>query len=223
MMTPFARNIKAIREAHGLTQEGLSTALGLNERTAGRWEQKNMPRPRQPEVVELIKEKFGVTDQDLFGYTDGYYSKTHGNDSAIPTYTVDTTAPILGDIAAGDPREAINCDGGALWVPPNFKEADPDVFYLRIASDSLNRHFRVGDYVLVSPNSEVRNGDIAAVMVNGDDATVKRYKKFDGAIYLEPDSTDPSYKRIIIDETDPDAPMVRVLGKVVWHYPHSSY
>ena len=223
MMTPFARNIKAIREYYGLTQEGLSEALGLNSQTAGRWESKNMARPRQSGVVELIKEKFNVTDQDLFGFTDGFYAKTHGLPGMVPAFTTNTMAPILGDIAAGDPREAIQNFDGELWVPPHLLEEDPDSFYLRVTSNSMNKYYRIGDYVLVSPNSEVHNGDIAVVKVNGDEATVKRWKRDDDAVFLIPESTDPSFKRIIIDETDPDAPLVKPIGKVKWHYPMSNY
>lgn len=218
----FGRNIKTLREINSLTQQQLADALEVTQNTVGGWETRDK-KPKQPSIIAKICNMFGVSEQDLFGFSDGLYAKNHGLPQSITPFTSDTTAPILGNVAAGDPKEAIQLSGERLWVPPNYLEADPDSFYLCVTSNSQNKHFQIGDYILVSPNTEVHNGDIAAVMVNGDDATVKRFKKYDGAIYLEPDSTDPSYKRIIIDETDPDAPLVRVLGKVVWHYPQSKY
>jgi transcriptional regulator with XRE-family HTH domain len=55
-----------------------------------------------------------------------------------------------------------------------------------------------------------------AYEVTGDDATIKRVELLDGVIFLEPDSTNPAHKRRIIDETDPDSPEVRLIGKVVY-------
>lgn len=70
-------------------------------------------------------------------------------------------------------------------------------------------------YVVPSDKYPVQNGDIAWVKVNGDEATVKRYKFLDGIVILEPESTNPEHRRRVIDANDPDAPEVRVLGKVV--------
>ena len=79
----------------------------------------------------------------------------------------------------------------------------------------MNRLFPDGSLVLIDPDTDVRNGDVAVVFVNGDDATVKRIYMEGDAIRLHPESYDSEYRDRVIDSTDPDAPNVRIIGKVV--------
>lgn len=212
----FAKNIKTLRwDILGRKQEEFAADLGVTQSTVSSWERFGV-LSRSEEVVELIKEKYGVTDRDLFGFSDGLYAKTNGLSGIIAAEASETYAPLLGNIAAGDPREAIEFSGDSVWVPPDILERDPGAFVLRVAGDSMNQTPYIdGVFAVISPATPVMNGDVAAVKVNGDDVTLKIYKKFDGVAYLEPRSSNPDYKRIIIDETDPDAPFVRVLGKAV--------
>lgn len=73
-----------------------------------------------------------------------------------------------------------------------------------------------GTYALIDVHAQVNSGDIALVKVDGDDATVKRVRFMDGIAVLEPDSSNPSHRRRMIDSSDPDSPEVRILGKVVY-------
>ena len=83
----------------------------------------------------------------------------------------------------------------------------------------MNKVLPDGCYAYIAPAEEleIHSGDIAAVKVNGDEATVKRVKLYDDLVILEPESTNPEHKRRIIDSNDPDAPYVRLLGRVVWY------
>lgn len=218
MTSPFARNIKALRESLDLTQEQFAESLGVTRITIINWENGKISRPQQ-EMVRAIKDIYDVSEQDLFGYADGLYSKLHGMGDMKGAEPSESFAPVVGDIAAGDPSEAFEYSGERLWVPPEILERDPDVFYLKVSGDSMDQtEYADGTYAAISPNSEVRNGDIAAVKVNGDEATLKVYKEVDGVVFLEPRSHNHEYKRIIIDSTDPDAPYTRIIGKAVWPY-----
>ena len=88
-----------------------------------------------------------------------------------------------------------------------------------VRGDSMNLVLPEGCYAYIAPSDElaVNSGDIAAVKVNGDEATVKRVRIYDDLVILEPESTNQDHKRRIIDKTDPDAPEVRILGRVVWY------
>ena len=79
----------------------------------------------------------------------------------------------------------------------------------------MNRLFPDGSLVLIDPDADVRNGDVAVVFVNGDDATLKRVYFEGDAIRLHPESYDPEYRDRVIDASDQDAPSVRIIGKVV--------
>lgn len=139
----------------------------------------------------------------------GYYAKTRLavlNDKIKPV-AASGSLPIIGAAHAGEPCPAFELDCGSIPCPEEYcKEG-----IIKITGDSMNNVLTDGSYALIDTHVDAQSGDIALVKVNGDDATVKRIKKMDGFIVLEPDSTNPSHKRRIIDATE-----VRILGKVVY-------
>lgn len=90
----------------------------------------------------------------------------------------DFTIPLLGRIAAGAPMEAIP-NPEALHFSDFAK--DENTYALQVRGDSMiEDHICNGDFVLVEKTDTVKNGDIVVALVEGTDATLKRY-------YLEPD------------------------------------
>lgn len=209
--TAFARNIKALREDSGLTQVELGKKLETESMTISRWERSEIVRPH-PKTVEQLCEYFGVTSGDLLS-ENGYYAKTRGMSTIAPRPATGSL-PIVGAAHAGDPSPAYELDGGTLDCPEEYcREGN---FFIRINGDSMDRQLVDGTYALIDVHAQVKSGDIALVKVNGDDATVKRVKFMDGIAVLEPDSSNPSHRRRMIDSSDPDSPEVRILGKVVY-------
>jgi repressor LexA len=217
-ISSFSKNIKAIRESSGKTQQEFADSLDILQGTVSSWESKST-LPRQKEVMLRICDTYGVTEQDLFGFSDGFYAKSTGlcNSIAAPS-GMTASAPVAGRIAAGDPSEAIEMSGETHELPSSVAEAFPGGFFVIIRGDSMNLVLQEGSYVYIAPADRfpVRNDDIAVVKVNGDDATVKVVKLFDDVVILEPRSTNPEHKRRVIDASDPDSPSVRILGKAVW-------
>lgn len=214
----FGRNFKAIREGNSLTQQQIADAIGVTVTTIGAWETRGKS-PKQRSVIDRICELYDVTEQDLFGFSDGFYAKQYGLSGQVAEPVAMTaTAPVLGRIAAGDPREALEMSGEEHSLPDTLKAKYPDGFFLVVRGDSMNLVLPDGCYAFIIPEADrpVTSGDIAAVKVNGDEATVKRVKMVDGVIILEPESSNPAHKRRVIDSEDPDAPYVRMLGKVGW-------
>lgn len=209
--TAFARNIKALREDSGLTQVELGKKLETESMTISRWERSEIVRPH-PKTVEQLCEYFGVSSGDLLS-ENGYYAKTRGMSTIAPRPATGSL-PIVGAAHAGDPCPAYEVDGGTLDCPEEYcREGN---FFIRINGDSMDRQLVDGTYALIDVHAQVNSGDIALVKVNGDDATVKRVKFMDGIAVLEPDSSNPSHRRRMIDSSDPDSPDVRILGKVVY-------
>ena len=64
-------------------------------------------------------------------------------------------------------------------------------FALQIKGDSMEPRMREGDVVIIKQQSTVENGDIAVVLVNGDDATVKKFYRSNSGIKLI--SINPAY------------------------------
>ena len=215
----IGRNLKAIREANGgISQQRFADSIGVTQTTVASWESRGV-KPKQQDVIDKICELYDVTEQDLFGFSDGFYAKQYGLSGQVAEPVAMTaTAPVLGRIAAGDPREALEMTGEEHSLPDALKAKYPDGFFLVVRGDSMNLVLPDGCYAFIIPEADrpVKSGDIAAVKVNGDEATIKRVKMVDGVIILEPESSNPAHKRRVIDSEDPDAPYVRMLGKVGW-------
>lgn len=119
-------------------------------------------------------------------------------------------APLLGTVRAGLPMYAEeNIEG---YIP--IRQTDGAVyFWLNIRGDSMNAAgMDDGDQILVREQPEVENGEIAVVLVNGDEATVKTFRREGELVILTPRSLNPAHQPQIYD---PRKIPVRVLGKVI--------
>ena len=88
-----------------------------------------------------------------------------------------------------------------------------DFFALQIKGSSMEPKFSEGDVVVVRKQEDVDNGDIAIVLVNGNEATVKKIKKFENGINLIP--TNPEYDVLTYSTEEIENLPVRIIGKVV--------
>ncbi len=97
----------------------------------------------------------------------------------------DVAIPLLGRIAAGAPMEAIP-NPESLHFSDFAK--DENTYALQVRGDSMiEDHICNGDFVLVEKTDSVKNGDIVVALVEGTDATLKRYYlESDGRVRLQP-------------------------------------
>ena len=98
--------------------------------------------------------------------------------------------PLLGRIAAGKPVEAIE---NAESISLSEIIGNREVFALEVRGDSMrDEHIVNGDYVLVERTSTAREGEIIVALVDGTDATLKRYYKEGNLIRLQPSNSEMS-------------------------------
>jgi repressor LexA len=109
--------------------------------------------------------------------------------------------PLLGRIAAGAPVEAI-VNPEALHFS-DFAKHD-GTFALEVRGESMiEDHICSGDYVLAERTDSVKNGDIVVALVNGSEATLKRYyQEPDGRVRLQPANS--AMAPIFVDRTSLD-------------------
>ena len=114
--------------------------------------------------------------------------------------------PLLGRIAAGLPIEAVaNNETISLADFVRSKE----VFVLEVRGDSMqDEHIVDGDYVLVEKSKTAHNGDIVVALVQGSDATLKRFYREGENIRLQPSNV--TMQPIIVP-----AASVEVQGRVI--------
>ncbi|MCH4165610.1 MAG: XRE family transcriptional regulator [Lentilactobacillus diolivorans] len=123
---------------------------------------------------------------------------------------------VYGEITAGLPTFADEHIIGQTIIPDNLidKYGRDNLFALQVDGDSMSKVIAPGFIAVFAKDCEVENGDICAVLVDGENATLKRFKETSKAVILEPESFNPIYKPLIFPkgiERD-----FRILGKYVF-------
>jgi len=115
--------------------------------------------------------------------------------------------PLLGRIAAGTPILAAEHVEQVLPLPVDLVGNDP-VFLLEVKGDSMTgAGILQGDLVAVRSQKEARNGEIVAALIDGEEATVKRFRREGDKVILE--SANPDYEPMVFTDG------VEIVGKVV--------
>lgn len=137
-----------------------------------------------------------------------------GSSPAVdPITPIPYLLPVVGRIAAGAPLLAEQNIEEQLAVDPRWVPG-PGCFAVRVHGESMiQAGIQEGDYVVVRPEVHAENGQIVAVLIDGE-ATVKRfYKERGGRIRLQPEN--PAYEPLFVH---PRQQSIRILGKVVGLY-----
>lgn len=173
-----AGKIRALREEYDLTQVQLAKIAGVSDKAVSTWES----GARSPKVGPLQKicAHFGLDIHDFIDDTVELRFQTSLPRGAIPMPRT-SQVPLIGDIACGVPILAEENIEEMVDLPEHIK-AD---FALRCRGDSMiNAGIRDGDVVYIRSQKQVNNGQIAAVRVGDDEATLKRFYYEDGVVQL---------------------------------------
>ncbi|MGN0695982.1 MAG: transcriptional repressor LexA [Oscillospiraceae bacterium] len=119
----------------------------------------------------------------------GLLEKADGRNRGIrPAGDNGVRVPLVGTITAGQPITAIEEVTDYITFRP-VNKVYGKLFALNIKGDSMiNAGILNGDIVIIEQCSTVRNGTIAAVLVDGEEATVKRFYKENGGYRLQPEN-----------------------------------
>lgn len=192
--------LKRLREERGISQAQLANDLGVRQSTVGMWESgKN--RPQQSTLV-MIANYFNVSVDYLINEDDIQ------NNSA----TKGVKIPVLGRVAAGVPITAVEEILGEEEITAHLAKTG-DFFALQLKGSSMEPRMRDGDIVIVRQQEDVETGDIAIVMVNGDDATCKRVDKHKNGVSLI--SFNPSYPPKFYTDREVESLPVKIIGRVI--------
>jgi len=115
-------------------------------------------------------------------------------------------APIVGEIAAGQPIEAYEDRTETMALPAELAPRH-DTFVLRVRGKSMiEDHIDNGDYVVIQPQETARDGEIVVAILDDNTATLKRFYKERDRVRLQPANSEmePIYARD-----------VKIQGKVI--------
>ena len=120
--------------------------------------------------------------------------------------------PILGTIRAGLPIEAVENIIGYEEISTKLANSG-DFFALKVKGDSMFPKINENDILIIRKQEVCENGDICVILVNGDEATVKKIKIIPTGIILIPEN--PNYDMTFYDNEEVSNLPIRILGKAI--------
>lgn len=202
----FRTRLKQLRNEKKINQRELANFLKVAPSTISMYESGQ----REPnfEVLESLADFFNVDLNYLLGKSDKT-TKLMIEDSQPPQ---GLQIPVLGTVAAGIPISAVEDILDYEEVPQSW-ESQGEFFGLRIKGDSMKPDINDGDTVIVRQQSTANNGDVVIALVNGDDATCKKFEKLDNGIMLI--SNNSEYSPMYFSNEEVTTKPVVIIGRVV--------
>lgn len=174
---------KAMKEA-GLTQQKLADKLGITNPVVNAW----INGKRNP-TVNTIKRIAKATEKPFSFFLE----ESNIIDSRIELSLI----PVRGLSSASGGKFIL--EETETFLP--FKKSGPNQFAIKIVGDCMvdpddpRNSIYDGDYVIVDPDVEARNGDVIVARLDGEYSTVKRMYRHGEEVRLVPDN--PEYAPII--------------------------
>lgn len=193
----LSNNLNELLNKKRKTQADVIRDLGLAEATVRSW----FSGEKYPRIdkIQMLADYFNVPRSRITEEQVGLMERVS---SLIKI-------PVLGTISCGDP---ILAEENIEYYREEIADTLPtgDLFFLRTKGNSMSPTIPQGSYVLIRKQPTVEDGEIAAVLVNGDtETTLKRVKKQGNIILLIADN--PEYSPYIVTESNP----ARILGKAL--------
>lgn len=162
---------------------------------------------KYPQAKDIFVD-FAISESNFLDY---YLNKE--DYKKIPDNKQYYMCPVYGRISAGQPNWAEECIEGRIPIDPELMDIinPEEYFFLRVNGESMNKVVKNGAYALIHKQDMVENGEIAVVLVNGDEATLKHFSKKGDIVVLTPESNDTSFEQQIYSKETP----IQVIGKYV--------
>ncbi len=213
--------IKEYRQSHGLSQDAIAIASGLSKAYISILERNRNPKTGEPPVASLktikaISSALGSDFDSIFSKLDPDIKVSISEQlpslpsNALP-YNEPHMAPIVGAIPAGYPALAFEEVEGYASIP--YADAE-NYFFLRVSGESMiNAGIKSGDLVLLRKQDCADDGQIVAARVNGDEATLKRFKRQGDMVLLLPEN--PAYDPRVVPAIDFETGEAGIIGVAV--------
>ena len=158
----------------GITQKEVADFVGVSEATVSRWESGHIDNMRRDRIAALSKilrlsplAIMGIDDTDLSSRLP----------DMVPIDARTFRVPIVGRVAAGRPIVADEEIVGYEYIDNKYSKDGHEYFGLRIVGKSMEPTIMDGDIVIVRRQNYVENGEIAIVLIDGEEATAKEVKE----------------------------------------------
>lgn len=211
----LGERISELRRKRSMTQPMLAKAMNVSQSTVTSWE--NNRRAVSTEDIAKLSDLFHVSTDYLLGKVD----QPDPLDKLITTaqkHMTMATEPIqvYGTIHAGNAAWADEDIIGEVMVSPQFIQeyGYQNLFALQVNGESMNKRIPNGYVAVFVKDIEPESGDVVAVLIDGEDAMIKVFRRTSQAVIFQPDSwlqTFQTYTYRKDDEQD-----YRIIGKLLY-------
>lgn len=211
-------NIKTIRKGAKMNQCDFANLLNVSQQTISNWE--NGVTEIDLESLKKISNHFKVSIDYILDKTDLpiELNSLKWNDNVRPINLKKEIdfgkIPILGSIAAGNPKEAIEENNIDNWILADMNSLGAGLhFGLEITGTSMEPRIYEGDIAIIEACDWVQSGQVAAVRVNGEETTLKKVKFEQDGMWLI--GFNPSFNPIFYTARECAELPVTIIGKLV--------
>lgn len=187
----IGKRIESARTEHNLTQEDLAKELGLNKSTIQRYETGQIKKIKLP-VIHAMAKILNVNPSWLSDQSDNREAVKPVNSNAeFLSKNEIRIIPVFETVSAGFGAYASNeiIDYMPLYIESDYEAAE--TLCIKVKGDSMYPKIENGDIVQVHKQDSVDNGQIAVVLIDGDEGLVKKMFVYDD--YIELISINPEY------------------------------
>lgn len=179
------------REKFQFSLNEIAEYVGVNVSTVSRWEN-GIVKKIGPDKQQLLSDLFQI---DVPDYLAHHFFK-----------------PVVGVVKAGYDSFANQDIEG--YEPISKYDYDRSDYFLRVKGDSMiGSRIYENDLILVKKTHDVNSGELAVVMINGDEATLKRVIKKEDMLILE--ASNPNYETRFFTPEEVETLPVEIIGQVV--------
>ena len=195
--------MKTRRKELCLSAETIAERIHVSPTTIYRYEKGDIEKVPSDVLIEIAA-ALHTTPAYLMGWEEDESTATSSPNAV--------KIPVLGKVAAGLPITAVENILDYEEIPHSLA-ATGEFVALQIKGQSMEPRIYEGDIVIVRVQPTAETGDLAVVIVNGDEATVKKVKFLPEGILLQP--FNPTYQPMFYSCSDIENKPVRIFGKVV--------
>ncbi|MGB3160917.1 MAG: XRE family transcriptional regulator [Carnobacterium sp.] len=201
----LGQRLKDLRTNKKKTQDEVASYLGITRGAYSHFEnERNEP---SQDLINKIADYFEVSIDYLYGRTNIKNLTLTSLDKSDMVYI-----PIVGTIRCGSGGIAYTEYEGTQAYSKSNLDMSHDYVVLKTKGDSMSGDgIADGDLALIQKEADFVQNKIYAVAINGDEATLKRVNKMDGAIMLTP--SNPDYPPTFI--TGEELNEVTIIGRLI--------
>lgn len=211
----FSQRLSELIKNSNYVLADMEECVGKKAATISRYASGEIKGVKRDTIVKLAN-FFGVSSAWLAGLSDDKYRETKLDKFGNPVVSI----PLLGTVKAGYDYLAQENWEGTIDIKEELAKTG-DFFALRIKGNSMFETLWDKDIVAVRKQDFANDGDIAVVLINGDEATVKKIRLLENGIKLiplnrriNPETQEPYFEDIFFSKEDIETKPIKIAGVV---------